>query len=75
LRSARESLQQIPNADKLACRCTISVAMLTASLNEIRELCARITEEPNTAKLVPMLAKLRKLLAALQVSTSKIESR
>jgi hypothetical protein len=49
--------------------------MLTSSLNEIKELCRRISEEPNTAKLVPMLAKLRKLLAELQVSTNKLESR
>jgi hypothetical protein len=41
--------------------------------NEIRELCAQIANEPNSPKLVPLFAKLRKLLAELQVSTNKVE--
>ena len=49
------------------------VAMISSSLHEIKELCSQITKEPNTAKLVPMLARLRKLLAELQVTTNKIE--
>jgi hypothetical protein len=55
--------------------CTISVAMLNSSLEEIRKLCAQITEEPNTAKVIPLLAKLRKLMGELQVTTNKIETR
>ena len=49
--------------------------MLTSSLEEIKELCSKITNEPNTAKLVPLLAKLRKLLAELRVSTTRVKGR
>ena len=45
--------------------------MLDRSLEEIRELCAKIAKESNTAKVVPMLARLLKLLAELKVSASK----
>jgi hypothetical protein len=47
--------------------------MPTSPFEEIRELCSKITKEPNTAKLVPMLARLRKLLAELKVTTNKAE--
>jgi len=49
--------------------------MPESNLDEIRKLCGQITEEPNTAKLVPLFAGLRKLVSELQVSTNKIEGR
>jgi hypothetical protein len=49
--------------------------MPASPFKEIRELCERITQEPNTAKIVPMLAKLRKLMVELKVSTNKLEGR
>jgi len=49
--------------------------MLTSPFEAIRELCLQITKEPNTAKLVPLLAKLRKLLAELKVTTNKVQGR
>jgi hypothetical protein len=48
--------------------------MATPQFQEIRELCSKITKEPNTARLVPLIAKLRKLLAELKVSTKKVTS-
>ena len=44
------------------------ILMPAPPFEEIRELCAKITKEPSTAKLVPLLAKLRRLLAELKVS-------
>ena len=49
------------------------IAMPTLPFQEIRELCSKITNEPNAVKLVPMLARLRKLLAELKVTTNKVE--